>query len=254
MPLGRRYVSFLAHMSIQQSAELCCNINTIYLATEGEGCRLGTVQVFIRFQGCAVGCRNCDSKETWDFRRGKKLTITEILAQLENWPLVRRVSITGGDPLHAQHVPAVMALARALKQRDYYLNIEAAGTRMVEEIFSLVDFISFDYKTPSSGAVVPLKHITQLEAGHLGKFQIKSVIENAADFHYTYQAYQRLLKERPSSTLPFPWCLTPAYTPGKVFSLEFFNWLICENQRVGGPFLVIGQQHKWIHGPDKVEV
>ena len=127
-------------------------LNSIYAATEGEGIHIGKPQIFVRFQGCAIGCLNCDSKETWDFD-GEKTSLESAVSQVEeiagNYPhRLKRVSITGGDPLHPKLLPGVVAAAGELKKRGYYINIEASGSRVVDELFDIVNFISFDFKTP----------------------------------------------------------------------------------------------------------
>ena len=57
--------------------------NSIYSATEGEGIHIGSPQTFIRFQGCKVGCFNCDSKDTWSFRGGQMFTTEMVLDGLK---------------------------------------------------------------------------------------------------------------------------------------------------------------------------
>jgi 7-carboxy-7-deazaguanine synthase len=131
-------------------------INSIYRATEGEGVHIGESQIFVRFQGCTIGCLNCDSKDTWNFEEGSFFELEEVVAKIEHlgktdfFPL-KRVSITGGDPLHPKLEPGVLALVKILKRQNYYVNIEASGSRICPDIFDLVDFISFDFKTPSTG-------------------------------------------------------------------------------------------------------
>ena len=154
-------------------------INSIYRATEGEGIFLGRPQIFVRYQGCAVGCLNCDSKDTWSFDREMGITITEILERVYTEGrngLIKNVSITGGDPLHPSPVPHVVELVQALKDRHYFVNIEAAGTRVVDEIFELVDYVSFDFKTPSTGVKTPLKNIQKMNKDYDGKFQVNFLL------------------------------------------------------------------------------
>ncbi|MBY0413982.1 MAG: 7-carboxy-7-deazaguanine synthase QueE, partial [Bdellovibrionales bacterium] len=152
-------------------------INSIYRATEGEGVFLGRPQIFVRYQGCAVGCLNCDSKDTWEFTKEMGTDLPEILARVYEEGhngLIKNVSITGGDPLHPSHVPHVLELVKALKDKGYFINIEAAGTRVVDEIFDLVDYVSFDYKTPSTGVRTPIKNIERMNAQYQNKFQLKA--------------------------------------------------------------------------------
>ena len=142
------------------------SINSIYMATEGEGIFIGTPQIFVRFQGCAIGCSNCDSKETWDFEPAN-MTLITVMDRIEelsgNYPYrIKRVSITGGDPLHPKLAPSVQSLSIELKKRGFFVNIEASGQRVVDEIFDLVDFVSFDLKTPSTGVKTNLKALNKI--------------------------------------------------------------------------------------------
>ena len=231
-------------------------IHSIYLATEGEGIHIGTPQIFVRFQGCAIGCLNCDSKETWDFN-GPFYGLEEAISKVEtiagNYPYrIKRVSITGGDPLHPKHAAAVVALAGELKKSGYYINIEAAGTRILDELFDVVDFISFDVKTPSTGVETRTMLIEKLLTQYKKKAQIKSVITDKKDFEYIYDLYTQLSDKLDGFSTP--WVLTPCYEPNEEFPKERFIEVMRLNQEFGSPFRVIGQQHKWIFGPNKQNV
>lgn len=230
-------------------------INSIYRATEGEGIFLGRPQIFVRYQGCAVGCLNCDSKDTWEFDKSTGVDLEEILEKVHTEGfngLIKNVSITGGDPLHPAHVPHVLELVKALKERGYFINIEAAGTRVVDEIFDLVDYISFDMKTPSTGVKTPLKNIQKMIAQYQSKFQLKAVVFDRKDFDTVLDAYKTLASTE--NSLNFPWVLTPCFNNEEDFPLKRFTNVLSWNEESGGFFRVIGQQHKWIFGPDEKQV
>jgi len=224
------------------------SIHSIYRATEGEGVFIGTPQVFVRFQGCAVGCINCDSMETWDFIDGT-LTTQEIHEQIQKESTIagheiKRVSITGGDPLHPKNTAATLELARFLKSEGYFINIEAAGTRCVDEVFEVVDYISFDFKTPSTGVKFNQKVFEKFISKYSDKAQIKAVIADDRDFNAYYELASKY-------KVDCPWVITPCYEPNEEFPLGRFKKIIDLNERTGARFRVIGQQHKWLHGPDK---
>lgn len=230
-------------------------INSIYRATEGEGVFLGRPQIFVRYQGCAIGCLNCDSKDTWDFTEEMGQSLEEVMKAIHEEGFkgsIKNVSITGGDPLHPGHVPHVLALVKMLKEKKYYINIEAAGTRVVDEIFDLVDYVSFDFKTPSTGVATPLKNISKMIAQYPGKFQIKAVISDIQDFKSALNAYKTI--EAEDMGMPFPWVLTPCFNNHEEFPLKRFTQVLSWNEENGGLFRVIGQQHKWIFGPDRKQV
>lgn len=229
------------------------NINAIYRTTEGEGIHLGTPQVFVRFQGCTIGCVNCDSKETWDFT-SHQISLEQVLKEVDEKAHVgkhriRRVSITGGDPFHPKHEAGVLELIKALKEKNYFINIEAAGSRIVDSIFDIVDFVSFDVKTPSTGVKTSEKLIERALTQFGNKVQIKSVISDKKDFEFTYDIFSRM-----ESSEPINWVLTPCYEPHEDFPKERFINILKWNEEFGGPFRVIGQQHKWIHGPRELNV
>lgn len=235
-------------------------IHSIYKATEGEGIFIGTPQIFVRFQGCSIGCVNCDSKETWEFSDSDSYntSVDQVVHDIEklsgSYPhRLKRVSITGGDPLHPKHVPGVMALIKELKNRNFYINIEAAGTRVLDEVFDAIDFISFDIKTPSTGVRPNINLIQKLSTQYQGKAQIKSVITDKKDFEFVFDLYQKILKEL-DYTNQISWILTPCYMPQEKFPRERFIQVVELNEQYGAPFRVIGQQHKWMHGPDKREI
>lgn len=230
-------------------------INCIYRATEGEGIFVGRPQVFVRYQGCAIGCINCDSKDTWGFLANPTHSTEDILNTVfdeGHQGKIKFVSITGGDPLHPKLLPGVLELVRELKNRGYGINVEAAGTRVVEELFDRVDFISFDFKTPSTKVHTPEANIRKMVKNYSEKAQIKAVIETRADFEAILNIRQMMFSEFPDSQMA--WVLTPCYNTEEVFPMERFVEVINWNEEAGGFFRVIGQQHKWIHGPDKKQV
>lgn len=222
-------------------------INSIYRATEGEGIHIGTPQIFVRFQGCHIGCVNCDTKETWDFDPSFTMSLDEVMEKIEvlSQDIIKRVSITGGDPLHPSHVPSLIELVKELKARGYSINLEAAGTRIVKEVFDLVDFISYDFKTPSTEVKTSQELLFKFISEYSNKAQIKAVVADKKDFEATYDAFHFV---KTKSAPRVPWCLTPCFEPGEEFPMNRFQQVIQLNEKFGLPFRVIGQQHKWAYG------
>lgn len=229
-------------------------INSIYRATEGEGIHIGMPQIFVRFQGCHIGCVNCDTKETWDFDPAFTMSLDEVMERVEtlSQDIIKRVSITGGDPLHPSHVPSLLKLIEELKARNYFVNIEAAGTRIVKEVFDQVDFISYDFKTPSTEVKTSKELLYKFLAEYSSKAQIKAVVADKKDFEATYDAFYFVKSQEmvPSA----PWCLTPCYEPGELFPMNRFQQVVQLNENFGLPFRVIGQQHKWMYGAEAKNV
>lgn len=227
-------------------------IDSIYKAIEGEGVRVGTPQIFVRFQGCNIGCVNCDSKDTWDFLPESEMYLSEVIKKVEDLK-IKNVSITGGDPLHQKHIPGVLALVEELKKKNYFINIEAAGTKIDPEIFDRVDFISFDYKTPSTKVKTNLNLITKLINEYAGKYQIKSVIFDKADFLDAQNAHE-FVSENINIPQNIVWCLTPAFNLGEEFPQRRFEKVLEWTMDSTHSFKVVGQQHKWVYGADRKQV
>ncbi|MGL9723232.1 7-carboxy-7-deazaguanine synthase QueE [Sodalis sp. (in: enterobacteria)] len=121
-------------------------LNEIFQTLQGEGYFTGVPAIFIRLQGCPVGCSWCDTKHTWqqdetdhvpageiplktaDSSRWASLTAEEMIAMIaqQGWT-ARHVVITGGEPcLHD-----LMPLTHALEQQGYSCQIETSGTQEV---------------------------------------------------------------------------------------------------------------------------
>jgi 7-carboxy-7-deazaguanine synthase len=236
-------------------------LNGIYPAIEGEGVWVGMPQIFVRLQGCQVGCRNCDSKDTWSFNKGNLLSVEQVISEIERHSLliakskdaIRRISITGGDPTDPQHLPGVFALAKELKSRRYTVTLEASGNAVPHHIFDLLDYINFDFKTPSTGVETDFNHLLELAKHYAGRFQIKSVVQSLEDFEYCLK-YKTALGRSLPDVAPFSWIITPAFSPGEEFPKQRFQDIYGYNFAAGAPFRVIAQQHKWIFGPDRKNI
>lgn len=121
-------------------------VNEIFCSIQGEGALAGQPAVFIRLQGCAVGCAWCDTKHTWA-TPGATLTLEDILLKDEPSPLYaevdhldlvhcvmemygckslveRLVVITGGEPCQHDLFP----LCSALLDVGFRVQVETSGT------------------------------------------------------------------------------------------------------------------------------
>lgn len=94
-----------------------------FFSIQGEGVTAGTPAVFVRLQGCSVGCRWCDTKYSWDPTAGHEVALDELIEEVSAFPC-RRAVITGGEPLES----ALFApLAHALKARGFTIEVETSG-------------------------------------------------------------------------------------------------------------------------------
>ena len=115
-------------------------VNEMFETIQGEASYTGTPAVFIRLQGCPVGCAFCDTKHTWetdvpvipvldmlkkedDAANCASMTIEQIMRQLENYS-ARHVVITGGEPCMYD----LTLLTRAIIESVRSVQIETSGT------------------------------------------------------------------------------------------------------------------------------
>jgi organic radical activating enzyme len=105
-------------------------VSEVFASIQGEGVSAGTPSVFIRLQGCSIGCVWCDTKYSWPAAGGRATATPALLEQVRRFGL-DNVVITGGEPL--EH-PAFVPLAGGLKRLGRRVEVETAGTRVPPEV------------------------------------------------------------------------------------------------------------------------
>ncbi|MBI2154191.1 MAG: 7-carboxy-7-deazaguanine synthase QueE [Candidatus Rokubacteria bacterium] len=99
-------------------------IAEVFFSIQGEGATAGTPAVFVRLQGCSVGCVWCDTKYSWDPGGGREVALEDLVEEAAAFPC-RRCVITGGEPLES---PLFSPLVHALRARGFTLEVETSGT------------------------------------------------------------------------------------------------------------------------------
>ncbi|MEQ4925112.1 7-carboxy-7-deazaguanine synthase QueE [Proteus hauseri] len=121
-------------------------INEMFQTLQGEGVFTGVPALFVRLQGCPVGCSWCDTKHTWEKEDEKKVplgdipiktqesdawgnaTVDEILALFQQQGYsAKHVVITGGEPCLYDLRP----LTEGLEHAGFNCQIETSGTHEV---------------------------------------------------------------------------------------------------------------------------
>lgn len=99
-------------------------IAEVFYSIQGEGATAGLPAVFVRLQGCSVGCGWCDTKYSWDPGAGREVDLEALVAEASSHPC-RRVVITGGEPLES---PLFEPLTEELDARGFAIEVETSGT------------------------------------------------------------------------------------------------------------------------------
>ena len=119
-------------------------VNEIFETIQGEARWTGTPAVFVRLQGCAVGCPWCDTRHTWVLDQSKRVDPVEMLGKTSSsasWAdmtdeaivvevmqhRARHVVITGGEPC----LYDLKVLCRLLQSAGCMVQVETSGTQPV---------------------------------------------------------------------------------------------------------------------------
>lgn len=99
-------------------------LSEIFYSIQGEGTLVGVPSVFVRTSGCNLRCRWCDTPYASWKPEGEDWTIEQILTEVNRHP-TRFVVVTGGEPMIAKEMPALLT---ALREAGKHITIETAGT------------------------------------------------------------------------------------------------------------------------------
>lgn len=85
-------------MAVTKPPAPVIHLNELFWSVQGEGIHAGRTAVFIRLQGCPVGCAWCDSKSTW-YNGGERLSLYQLATRINALPASDLFVVTGGEPL-----------------------------------------------------------------------------------------------------------------------------------------------------------
>ncbi len=140
-------------------------LSEAFVSFQGEGAHVGRRHLFLRFAGCPLRCRYCDTPDS--LVRTPEFVVRGAIAKIEANPLTRRavivaskwllgqcgnvdgVSLTGGEPLAQADFITELLQGDSLPRPRL---LETSGTLpdQLEQVMSLVDLVSMDVKLPSN--------------------------------------------------------------------------------------------------------
>ena len=122
-----------------------------FVSINGEGQHAGELAVFIRLRGCNLSCSYCDTR--WactDVAETTDMTEDEIVTYVKETG-VRRVTLTGGEPLLAKDIS--LLLEAFSREKNILVEIETNGSVFIGD-FAKIDnppTFTLDYKLAGSG-------------------------------------------------------------------------------------------------------
>lgn len=119
----------------------------IFSSIQGEGLLIGKRQIFIRFAGCNIDCKYCDTQISKSGDVGKYYDVDELdkVVQSLITPDFHSLEITGGEPLlHSGYI------GEFLSKHDYRAMLETNATLPdnLLELIDVIDIVSMDIKLP----------------------------------------------------------------------------------------------------------
>lgn len=133
------------------------------------------IRFVIFMQGCALKCKYCHNRDTWDINGGNLTSVDELLDKIERYkayilPSGGGVTVTGGEPL--LQAKFLITLFKELKKRKIPTAIDTSGmvdiTKDIKGLLSLTDLVLLD-----------IKHINDEKCKDLVGFSNKKELEFA---------------------------------------------------------------------------
>lgn len=127
------------------------NVIEKFLSINGEGMRQGHLCTFIRFKGCNLRCKYCDSAYSYDpTESADEMTADEIIQYCKEQG-ADMVMLAGGEPMFQ---PGILDVIQKLCQAGFSVEIETNGSIDIHDVAAIKEnrpYITLDYKTSASG-------------------------------------------------------------------------------------------------------
>ncbi len=175
------------------SPEATASLVEIFASAQGEGPEIGRTTVFVRFGGCDLRCRWCDSPGTWRpvsscrietaaFSEDFKVVQNPVTpGQIANWVAALApmdstwISLTGGEPLIQPEALEALVTELVRAKRRIYLETHGLHAEALGRIADRIDLISMDWKLASDVVWGP-----------------GATVEGSDDFHDLHERFLRV--------------------------------------------------------------
>lgn len=121
------------------------------------------IRLVVFCQGCPMRCKYCHNPDTWEIGKGKRVSVSEILAQYDRNKAFYThggITVTGGEPLI--QIDFLLELFEAAKARSIHTCIDTSGAtyregeskynEKLDRLLRLTDLVMLDIKHIRSAA------------------------------------------------------------------------------------------------------
>jgi len=161
-------------------------IYSIFQSVDGEvnAFGQGAFTTFVRFVGCNLACKYCDTKYARD-SQGQEMSVEEVLQKVKDIGC-RKVTITGGEPLY--QADELFKLTKRLFHAGYSVSIETNGSYSIQG-YGVGSWV-VDYKLSTSGMLKFMKE--EVHRKLVVNDFVKFVLSNEEDYQEALVVKERL--------------------------------------------------------------
>ena len=107
----------------------------------GSTCAGPGVRNVLFLQGCDRHCPGCHNTATWNMNGGSSMTVAQIMTLIEQNTPMRRITISGGEPL--LQMKGLLVLSRELYRKGYDIAVYTGNTLadVPEELLETIHYI-----------------------------------------------------------------------------------------------------------------
>ncbi|WP_457568795.1 7-carboxy-7-deazaguanine synthase QueE [Desulfurobacterium sp.] len=185
-------------------------VHEIFSSVQGEGVDVGLVASFVRFAGCFLKCRYCDTQEAKT--GGVEFSQEEIINKLKSLG-VPDIVVTGGEPLSQDGISNFLF---KLSSETWVKRIfvETSGFFFKSDIFVKKVFVNISPKPPSMEVDFPLKSFENFIVNFYDRVQVKFLILTEEDLAWILKIVREYKDYFSKKGIVFQ----PIEVPGKPYS------------------------------------
>lgn len=122
----------------------------VFDSVQGEGIYLGERQIFVRFFGCNLSCRFCDTKPSRFIEYEPQELVKEIKLYRGTY---HSISFTGGEPLLQKDFLKEVLKRTSSDGYRHYLETNGTLHHELDELIDYFDIVAMDIKLPTSSGM-----------------------------------------------------------------------------------------------------